>query len=405
MKDSIKNQVAKRAGVLLALCWPLCATVQATAASSYHFVDLGVAGNAGAPNHITNNDISAGTVQGADGNDHAVLYFDQHLIDISKPGLGGANSLAQGNNSWGEVVGGADIHNVDPKKEDFCGFQSLGIATATASCRPYLWWDGQFNALPTLDNNHGNNGFAAAINDFGEVAGTSENTTAGCPAQDPSAGLYQYYEYKPVVWRDHTVEQLATVEGDTVGSAVAINDRGEAVGTTGTCGAYNLLLGYFMNPLHAVLWEKNGRPIDLKSLGGNETSLLGNAAKDINCFGHVVGYSSLSDNATVHAFLWTREKGKMQDLKPLSGVANSMAIALNDRDDIVGASISADFSTLTATLWKKGVPTNLNTFVPSGSTLFLLFGCSINARGEILGLAFDTKAMAYHAYELIPAGE
>ena len=151
------------------------------------FVDLGVVGNAGAPNHITNNDISAGTVQGSDGNDHAVLYFDQHLIDISKPGLGGANSVAQGNNSWGEVVGGADIHNVDPKKEDFCGFQSLGIATATASCRPYLWWDGQFNALPTLDNNHGNNGFAAAINDFGEVAGTSENTTAGCPAQDPAA--------------------------------------------------------------------------------------------------------------------------------------------------------------------------------------------------------------------------
>jgi probable HAF family extracellular repeat protein len=400
-----KRNVWKRAGVVLALCWPVCATVAATAASSYKFVDLGPVGNAGSPNHVTNNDISVGTVQGSDGNDHAVVYFDQHLIDISNPGLGGANSLAQGNNSWGEVVGGANIANIDPKKEDFCGFQSLGIATATASCRPILWWDGQMTALPTLDHNHGNNGFAASINDFGEIAGAAENTTPGCLTQNPAAGLYQYYEYKPVLWRDHTVEQLGTVGGDPVGAAVAINDHGEAVGTTGTCGAYNLLLGYFMNPLHAVLWEKNGRPIDLKSLGGNENSALGNAAKDINCFGHVTGYSSLSDNATIHAFLWTRKEGKMQDLKPLSGIANSAAIALNDKDDVVGASISADFSSLTATIWKHGVPANLNNYVPAGSTLTLLFGCSINSRGEILGLAYDVKAMAYHAYELIPAGE
>ncbi len=407
MKDSVTKQIVlKKAGVVaLALCWPLWATVPATAAASYTLVDLGPVGNAGGPNHLTNNGISVGAVQGSDGNDHAVVYFDQHLVDISQPGLWGANSWAQGNNSWGEVVGGADTAKVDPKKEDFCGFQALGIATATASCKPFLWWDGQMTALPTLDNNHGNNGFAAEINDYGEVAGAAENTNPGCPTQNPAAGLYQHYQYKPVLWRDHTVEELATVGGDPVGAAVAINDRGETVGSTGTCGAYNLVLGYFMNPRHAVLWQRSGTPIDLTSLGGNENSLMGNAAKDINCFGHVTGYSSLADNATVHAFLWTKEKGKMQDLKPLAGIANSIAIALNDKDDVVGSSINADFSVLTATIWKHGVATNLNTFVPASSTLSLLFGCSINSRGEILGLAFDVKAMAFHAYELIPAGE
>jgi hypothetical protein len=35
--------------------------------------------------------------------------------------------------------------------------------------------------LPTLANNHGNNGVAAAINDFGEVAGAAENTTPAVP--------------------------------------------------------------------------------------------------------------------------------------------------------------------------------------------------------------------------------
>jgi len=401
--DIVKKQIVlKRAGVVvLALCWPLCASAQ----SPYTLVDLGVVGGAGGPNHITNNDISVGSVQGSDGNDHAVIYFDQHIIDISKPGLGGANSLAFGNNPWGEVVGGANVASVDPKKEDFCGFQATGIATATASCRPFLWWDGQMNALPTLDNNHGNNGIAAAINDFGEVAGAAENTTPGCPTQNPAASLNQYYQYKPVLWRDHAIEELATVGGDPVGTAVAINNQGEAAGMTGTCGAFNLLLGYYLNPLHAVLWEKDGTPIDLGSLGGNEQSLMGTGAKDLNHRGHVVGFSSLKDNVTFNAFLWTREAGKMKALVPIKGIANSIAIALNDRDEVVGSSINSTFTSLTATIWKHGVPADLNTLIPANSSLYLIVGCSINSRGQILGLATNLAGTVYHAYELIPAGE
>jgi probable HAF family extracellular repeat protein len=401
--DTVKKQIVlkRAAAVVAALCWPLCAFAQAP----YTLVDLGVVGAAGGPNHLTNNDISVGSVQGSDGNDHAVIYFGQHIIDISKPGFGGASSLAYGNNPWGEVVGGANIANVDPRKEDFCGLQGLGIATATASCRPFRWWHGQMIALPTLDNNHGNNGIAVAINDFGEVAGSAENTTPGCPTQNPAAQLNQYYQYKPVLWRDHAIEELATVGGDPVGTALAINNHGEAAGMTGTCGAFNFVLGYYLNPLHAVLWEKDGTPIDLKSLGGNESSALGNAAKDINSFGHVVGYSSLSDNATINAFLWTRETGKMNPLVPIKGIANSIAIALNDSDDVVGSSIDSTFTTLTATIWKHGAPADLNTLIPTNSTLKLLFGCSINSRGQILGLATNLAGTVYHAYELIPVGE
>ena len=403
MMDTVKKQIVlKRAClVVVALCLPLCAFAQAP----YTLVDLGVVGAAGGPNHITNNDISVGSVQGSDGTDHAVIYFDRHIIDISKPGLGGANSLAYGNNPWGEVVGGANIANVDPRKEDFCGFQALGIATATASCRPFLWWDGQMIALPTLDNNKGNNGVATAINDFGEVAGAAENTTPGCPTQNPAASLNQYYQYKPVLWRDHAVEELATVGGDPVGTALAINNHGEAVGMTGTCGPFSLVLGYYMNPLHAVLWEKDDTPTDLGSLGGNESSALGNAAKDINSFGHVVGLSSLSDNVTFNAFLWTRETGKMKALVPLKGIANSISIALNDSDEVVGSSINSAFTTMTATIWKQGVAADLNTLIPANSSLYLIFGCSINSRGEILGLATNLAGTVYHAYELIPVGE
>ena len=401
--NTVKKQIVlkRAAAVVAALCWPLCASAQAP----YTLVDLGVVGAAGGPNHITNNDISVGSVQGSDGTDHAVIYFNQQIIDISQPGLGGANSLAYGNNPWGEVVGGANIAKVDPNQEDFCGFQALGIATATASCRPFLWWDGQMIALPTLDSNHGNNGIAAAINDLGEVAGAAENTTAGCPAQNPTAYLNQYYQYKPVVWRNHAAEELPTVGGDPVGTAVAINNHGQAAGTTGTCGPFNLTLGYYINPLHAVLWEKDGTPVDLGSLGGDENSALGNAAKDINSFGHVVGFSSLPDDATVNAFLWTKKTGKMKALVPIQGIANSIAIALNDRDEVVGSSINATFTALTATIWKHGVPTDLNTLIPANSSLYLIFGCSINSRGQILGLATNLAGTVFHAYELIPVGE
>jgi probable HAF family extracellular repeat protein len=401
--DAVKKQIVlKRAGALVAaLCWPLCASAQAP----YTLVDLGVVGPAGGPNHITNNDISVGSVQGSDGNDHAVIYFGQQLVDISQPGLGGTNSLAWGNNPWSEIVGGANIANVDPNQEDFCGFQALGIATATASCRPFLWWGGKMIALPTLDHNHGNNGVAAAINDFGEVVGAAENTTPGCPTQNPAAFLNQYYQYKPVRWRDHAIKELATVGGDPVGAAVAINNDGEAAGTTGACGPFNLTLGYYINPLHAVLWQKDGTPLDLGSLGGDENSALGNAAKDINRFGHVVGYSSLSDDATVNAFLWTRKIGKMKALVPIQGNPNSIAIALNDKDEVVGSSINATFTALTATIWKHGVPADLNTLIPANSSLYLIFGCSINSRGQILGLATNLTGTEFHAYELIPAGE
>jgi hypothetical protein len=121
-----------------ALGWALCASAQSNN-PPYRVVDLGVVGPAGAPNHIANNGISVGAVQGTDGNDHAVIYMNQHTIDISKPGLGGANNEAVGNNGWGEVVGGANPPNVDPHREDFCGFQSGGIGTATATAsRFYL---------------------------------------------------------------------------------------------------------------------------------------------------------------------------------------------------------------------------------------------------------------------------
>ena len=387
--------------IIVALCWPWAAPGQAKHAPSYKLVDLGVVGPAGQPFHITNTGIIAGAVQAADGADHAVIYFHQRMIDINSPGLGGADSEAIGANRWGEVVGGANSRNADPAGEDFCGFQTLGISAATASCVPFLWLYGTMIALPTLDDNRGNNGVANSINALGEIAGAAENTVPEptCPSYDPGKLQFQQYQFKPVLWRGGAIRELPTLGGDPVGSAAAVNNRGQSVGSTGTCSVFNFVLGFSMHPLHAVLWERDGTPVDLKSLGGSDQSMWGNVAEGINSAGHVVGSSSLPDNVTFHAYLWTRNSGRMRDLGTAAGLSNSLAIAINDKDEVVG--ISTDLATqFIATLWKDGVAWDLNTLIPK-SPLQLLSGCSINSRGEIIGLAVDSNG-ALHGYKLLP---
>jgi probable HAF family extracellular repeat protein len=137
--------------------------------------------------------------------------------------------------------------------------------------------------------------------------------------------------------------------------------------------------------------------------GAVRKSFWGNVAEAINDAGHVVGSSSLADDVTFHGFFWAKDSSGMQDLAPIAnstGITNSFAIAINDKDEAVG--VSTDLETqFVATLWKHGVVTDLNTLIPANSPLLLLSGCWINSKGEIIGLALDATG-AYHGYELIP---
>ena len=72
--------------------------------------------------------------------------------------------------------------------------------------------------------------------------------------------------------------------------------------------------------------------IDLGTLGGSSSW-----AGAVNASGQVVGVSTTAgDDATYHAFVWTREGG-MIDLGTLSG-GYSWASAMNDRGQVVGGS-------------------------------------------------------------------
>jgi len=71
----------------------------------------------------------------------------------------------------------------------------------------------------------------------------------------------------------------------------------------------------------------------------------------------------------------------------------SLALGINDRGDVVGASLDTSFNPR-ALLWENGVMTDLNTRIaanPSG--LHLLLALSINSRGEIVGLAATSTGL------------
>ena len=367
-------------------------------ATTYALSDLGPVGpTPGQPFHLTANSLISGSAA-YNGKEQATLWYKRWETNIA---MGGGNSVAFGINQLGQAVGEADTSTPDPNGEDFCGFAFFGFPSGK-TCLPFLWQEGVMTALPTLKDKNGksgSNGAANVINSSGEVAGLAENTTLDktCPAYDPALGQTQKFQTKPVIWTHALIHELPTLEGDLDGVALAINERGQVAGGSGDCAPFNPASFLYIQPVHAILWE-NGKPTDLMSLGGT----TGNLAYGVNNRGEVAGTSDLAGDAIFHGFLWTKETGRMQDLAPFSPDVFSVGLAINDAGVVVGASLDAKFNSR-AVGWDRGTPVDLNSRIPYKSTFYLLLACSINSRGEIVGLAVDTKTGQTHGYLASPA--
>jgi len=368
----------------------LLATLASAQTSRYTVTDLGVLGPNGQPFVITNNGLVGGTATVGSGVLHSVLWYRGLRGDIGAPGLGGQNSQAYSANELGQAVGAAQTPTSDPNGEDFCGFKALGLPSKGTTCLPFLWRYAVTIPLPTLG---GSNGTAKQINRWAAVAGFAENTTL-----DPTCPAPQKLQFKPVIWENGEIQELPTSKGDLEGLAMAINDKGQVVGSSGACAVFNVDFLFGLQPLHALLWE-TGAVTDLGSLGGTGHG-FGNLAFNINNQGQVVGGSDLRGNANFHSFLWTRGTG-MQDLGTLTGDVNSTALGINEAGDVVGVSLDAMFNPR-AYLWKNGVMADLNTLIPAGSPLSLLTACSINSRDQIVGFAVDSSGDV-HGYVATPS--
>jgi probable HAF family extracellular repeat protein len=125
----------------------------------------------------------------------------------------------------------------------------------------------------------------------------------------------------------YTFTVLNPLSGDTATTACAVNDSGQAVGSSDVFGS--------TIPGHAVLWPSgSGTPIDLGTLGG-----AGAGAADINAAGLVVG-SAYTASGGQHAFLnpttANGTAGVMIDLGTSPGFSISGASGINNAGQVVG---------------------------------------------------------------------
>jgi probable HAF family extracellular repeat protein len=340
----------------------------------YRVIDLGTLGGTFSDALGINN---RGWVVGAanltgDQAQHLFLWREGRKTDLGT--LGGPNSGTFGTggpSENGEVVGWAETSTPDPLGENACGNSLV--------CLPFIWQNGVMTPLPTLG---GNNGFASDVNNRGQAVGLAENTTldSTCPP-----GFQFLIQTPPALWEKGKVQELPTVSGDPDGFVATINERGQAVGSSGTC----------TTALHALLWH-NGGVTELGSLGGTV-----NFANDINNHGQVVGASDVPSDIAQHAFLW--QNGAMTDLSTLPGDFGSVATSINDKRQVVGSSFGAGPR---AFLWTNGVMTDLNTLVPGPpfSPLYLLGANYMNARGEIVGIGLAITG-ELHAFLALPCDQ
>ncbi len=232
------------------------------------------------------------------------------MIDLGT--LGGTWSVAIAINNRGQVAGQSE--------------------TATGEVKFFLWENG-------------------VMTDLGPPGGAdprAENWTRAINARGQVIGRYETGPDKRAFVWDNGVWTDLGPPGES-SQAVAINDRGQVVGSGGQTGAF--------------LWE-NGVLTDLGTLEW---------AADINARGQVVGWNwSPSEQ---HAFLW--ENGVMTDLGHLGG-NRSEAVAINNRGQVVGNSETAT-GEKRPFLWENGVMTDLGApSVPSGAK-------DINERGQVIG--------------------
>ena len=195
--------------------------------------------------------------------------------------------------------------------------------------------------------------FGVAMNDLGDVAGTSY--------PDPGCGPFCLPPLQTVVWRGGVRIVLPMPPGFNEVHVRAINNQGWAAG----------FAGFPSTQTHAVVWKPNGatyQVIDLGVLPGTTKS----EAIGIDDLGRVVGWSTTNNFPPVGApFVWT-EAGGMMDLSA-QGFPDEMPLA-----------ISPAGSVATASAWYRlGDPLSV-TFLPPAPQSFMIgtYPTAINDAGD-----------------------
>src|SRR3984885_11336523 len=367
--------------IVLACC------ISAIAQESYKVTDLGALGNDNLACAMSINNEGwtviqdASMVPGQQDNAGGTILKARDAIGIDGlefdlGTLGGKNSWMNWGeiNDFGQIVGYSETAVPDPNGEDVCTFGTH------LTCRPFLWQPFHMSALPTLG---GNNGPASAINTRGQIVGFAENgaVDSSCPA-----GTTNNRIQLPVLWENGKALALPT-GSDPDGDAFWINDRGQAVGDTGTCGGATI---------HAVSWENETVTL-LPDFGTGAIAYGNNNGRQI------VGAVGSADDTTQFGALWQNDV--LTNLGTLPGDFAAIATGINSKGQLVGSTWDSNFNWSHGFIWQDGVMTALNTLFPASSNLFVTMANKINERGQISGMAIVLRgphAGNIHAFLATP---
>jgi probable HAF family extracellular repeat protein len=158
------------------------------------------------------------------------------------------------------------------------------------------------------------------------------------------------------------ISDLGTL-GGRYSSAVAINQRGQIVGTSLTKDGAS----------HVFVWE-NGKQSDLGDIGG-PVAINGRGQVLVNR--QVWEHVALSDQLVAsQSFVWDR--GRVTQLAPMEGRDLVVATAINDRGQVIGTSSAKNGSGAAGFFWDAGHMTDLD-----------LMPVSLDSSGRVLGNGKD----------------
>jgi probable HAF family extracellular repeat protein len=222
---------------------------------------------------------------------------------------------------WDPVTGMQDLTNlggVDAwvawhtginDKGQLCGASQI----PDGSWRAFVWdpKDPGLQDLGTLPG--GKESKAIAINSKGQVVGTAD--TSG--------------EDRAFLWdpKDPGLQDLGTLPGATEINYSYINKKGKIVGTAVIDGNK-----------HAFMWDPKKPGLqDLGTLGGTWSS-----AFSLNSKGSICGFSTTDNDTEQHGFIWDVKNKVMVDLGPFFGGTESGANDLNNKNQVAGYATDAD---------------------------------------------------------------